>query len=45
MTKLERAKKVINDMYSDTSVSQEETAADLQELVELIEVLMDALSA
>ena len=43
MTKLEAAKKAVDTLFSDTSVSPEETLDTLEELREYIEEKIDAL--
>jgi ParB-like chromosome segregation protein Spo0J len=40
---IEQAEKAIRQLFSDTSVSQEETARSLKGLIEEIEIMLDAL--
>lgn len=44
MSELEKIKELINKLFSDTSVPVEETKENLEELLEEVETLLDALS-
>ena len=43
MTKLELAKRAIDDLFSDDSVSMETTKSELEELADEIQIKLDAL--
>ena len=40
---LKRAKEAINGVFSDTSVSKEQAAESLQQLIDEIDILLEAL--
>ena len=44
MNKLEKAKNAIEEMFSDTTVSIEETKSNLKELLDELEIMLEALS-
>lgn len=45
MTKYERAKQAIDDLFSDTSVPQSKTIEDLKTLLEEINVMIESIES